>query len=326
MHSQVLGLDLLGGDNPPETFIPALSTLLEEAPPTRRLALFTTPCFLESFRSGPYHTYLQHPALWVIPVSDSVQMEELPLHAVRHKKHSSLMQGINMLREGALDVLLSIGNTGALVTAATLSLPLLPGVRRLGLLAYVPTRQNLTAVIDVGATLEPTVADLMQWVRLGVDYLRSRKGIAIPRVGLLNIGSEDYKGTALQHAVYAQLSQYPEISFIGNVESERVYQGAVDLLITDGYSGNIFLKTSEAVRDFVYSEILAQLELLDETKSFLQASLNPFYRLSEKLSSQASCAHLLGTPFCLIKCHGALKASLLPGIVREIWSMPLKLL
>lgn len=322
MRSQVLGLDLLGGDASPETFIPALSTLLDEAPHNWRLALFSTASFLESFRTGVYHSYLHHPALWVIPVTESVQMEELPLHVVRHKKDSSLMQGIHMLREKTLDVLLSTGNTGALVTAATVSLPLLSRVRRLGLLAYVPTRHNPVAVIDVGATLEPTVADLMQFTRLGVHHLRSQKGIAIPRVGLLNVGSEDYKGTSLQHAAHAQLSAYSGISFVGNVESEGIYQGAVDLVVTDGYSGNIFLKTSEAVRDFVYSQMLAEITLQGQVTAGLQLDLTPFSHLFEQRSLQSSYAYLLGTPFCLIKCHGALEASLLLAIVHQIWSMP----
>lgn len=305
----LLGLDLLGGDYPPEAFIPALVTVLEESlkdgmclegksSRAWRLVLFATPFFLEQWRAGPNAPYLEHPTLLVTQVQDGVQMEELPLHAVR-KKHSSLMQGIMMLREGKLDALMSTGNTGALVTAATLQLPLLPGVRRLGLLARVPTRGGVTFVIDVGATLEPTVADLMQWTKLAADHLHRHEGIACPRVGILNIGSESYKGTPLQQEAFLKLSDYPNISFVGNVESEAVYQGAVDLLVTDGYSGNIFLKTSEAVRDFVYSQVALE-------------------RAIELEQSTHLCAYLLGTPFCLVKCHGAMAPHLLPRAIREV--------
>ena len=317
MQSQVLGLDLLGGDHPPEAFIPGLVTLLDEVAlagipcagaPFQRLGVFATASFLEHWREGSYAAYLQHPALWVIPVAESVQMEDLPLQAIRHKKHSSVMQGMSLLRDKTLDALISIGNTGALVAAATLHLPLSPGVRRLGLLACVPTRRAMTAVIDVGATLEPTSADLMQWTALGVHHLRSREGVHVPRVGLLNIGEEAYKGNALQREVHALLSEYPGITFVGNVESEEVYQGAVDLLVTDGYSGNIFLKTSKAVRDFICSQLqLRRPSGLSED----------FASATECLFRHASSAYLLGTPFCIMKCHGSLQPELFPDVVRR---------
>lgn len=305
----MLGLDLLGGDHPPEMFIPALVTVLEESlkkgvcaeglySKVWRLVIFATPSFVEQWRSGPHAPYLNHPTLSVVEVQESVQMEDLPLHAVR-KKHSSLMQGITMLREKQLDAFISTGNTGAFVAAATLQLPLLPGVRRLGLLARVPTRGGITSVIDVGATLEPIVTDLMQWTELAAEHLRRNEGVFCPRVGLLNIGSESYKGTSFQQEVFLKLSNCQNISFLGNVESEEVYQGAVDLLVTDGYSGNIFIKTSEAVKDFVYFQMAKEGFIHKEEPKNL-------------------CAYLLGTPFCLVKCHGAMLPHLLLQAVKEV--------
>lgn len=310
MRSFVLGLDILGGDHPPESYIPALATLLDSMQLPQRLALFVTPAFSAHWYEGALASYLEHPALWVIPVSESVQMKELPLHALRHKKDSSLMQGIMMLRTGELDALVSTGNTGALVAAATLQLPLLPGSRRLGLLARLPTRGGAVSVIDVGATLEPTPSDLMQWTKLGVEHLGVHDGLHTPRVGLLNIGSESYKGTPLQQAAHVLLSQYPGIHFMGNVESEEVYQGAVDLLITDGYSGNIFLKTSEAVRDLIYSELTDQLKTESFKINLNQLSIPPM---------QTASAYLLGTPYCVMKCHGSLHPSRLASVVRNVY-------
>lgn len=308
---RILGLDILGGDRPPEVYIPALVTLLDGMREGYRLALFATQSFLEHWRSLPVKPYLQHPALWLIPSETSVLMQDSVLHALKTKPHSSLMQSISSLKEGAIDGLISIGNTGALVAAATLNLPLYPGVRRLGLLARLPTKGHVTSVVDVGATLEPTANDFLQWTLLGAAHMQRLQGIAHPRVGLLNIGVEGYKGTALQQAAHTLLSEHPGIIFVGNVESEDVYQGAVDLLITDGYSGNIFLKTSEAVRDFVYAELVEQL-----SKNFPHVDLN---LLSHPLQS-ANSAYLLGTPFCIMKCHGALDPRLLPGIVQDVFS------
>ena len=177
-----------------------------------------------------------------------VTMEDDPARAVRDKKDSSMSVMLRMLRDGEGDAAVSAGSTGALLSGATLVVKRIRGVRRAALAPILPTRQGHCVLIDCGANAECSPEYLMQFAFMGDALARLYMGLEKPRVGLLNIGAEPGKGTSLQKDTYRLLEQAGEagqLNFIGNVEGRDVLEGLADVLVTDGFSGNVLLKTME---------------------------------------------------------------------------------
>lgn len=190
-------------------------------------------------------------------------MEDAPLAAIRSKRGSSLCIGIRMLKEGLLQAFISAGNTGALIACAKIELPELPGVERPALMTLLPTRLGEMAVLDVGANTTYKVKHLVQFAAMGVAYQKSR-GIEVPKVGLLNIGSEARKGTPELQLAYNELlalskKKNASFSFSGNIEGRDVFNGEIDVLITDGFTGNVFLKTAEGIAAVIMEELHSPL-------------------------------------------------------------------
>ena len=192
-------------------------------------------------------------------------MSDNPLDAVRRKKGSSMLIGMRMLKDKKLDALVSCGNTGALIASAALSLPLLTGVSRPALLVPLPTKKGPVAVLDVGGNVSCKAQHLVQFGFLGAAYQRAVQGIDVPTVGLLNIGIESKKGTADLRQAFDLLQTHsqkliasgssPRMHFVGNVEARDVFNGTVNVLVTDGFAGNILLKTAEGVAAFIFDTL-----------------------------------------------------------------------
>lgn len=183
-----------------------------------------------------------------------ISMEDDPLLAVRRKKDSSLVLGMHLLQTGEVDALVSAGNTGALITAARIVLPMLPGIRRPALLAMLPAKDGVLAIIDVGGNINNTPASLLQYAYMGAAYQRCCNGIKVPSVGLLNIGKESNKGTSIHKQAYAGLQRKAaghRFKFSGNIEARDLFEGKADVLVTDGVTGNILLKAVEGTATFV---------------------------------------------------------------------------
>ena len=190
--------------------------------------------------------------------SEVVEMCDDPATAFRKKKDSSLTVGLNLLKEGAGDAFLSAGSTGALLSGATLVVKRIKGIRRAALAPVVPTGNGGAVLIDCGANAECPPEYMLQFAYMGSYYAEKVLGRPKPKVGLLNIGAEPSKGTALQTTVYPMLEAAGEagrINFIGNVEAREAVEGAVDVIVSDGYSGNIYLKTMEGTGLFLAREI-----------------------------------------------------------------------
>ena len=243
-------------------------------------------------------------------------MEEAPLSAIRSKKQSSICVGIKMLQEKRLQAFISSGNTGALMSAAKLSLPMLSNIDRPALLTLLPTRQNEIAVLDVGANTSYKAHHLVEFALIGTAFQKVR-GIDHPRVGLLNIGPEAKKGTPELREAYRCLSEMPssQLNFAGNIEARDVFQGEIDVLITDGFTGNIFLKTAEGIASVV-------LDQLEETS---QEECSP--HLKKVLAEMRQRLHyaeypgaiLCGVDGIVMKCHGnAASQSTINTIVSSI--------
>ncbi|MDO4750081.1 MAG: phosphate acyltransferase PlsX, partial [Eubacteriales bacterium] len=190
----------------------------------------------------------------VVHASEVVTMEDEPSMAVRRKKDSSMTVMLNMLRDGEGDACVSAGSTGALLTGATLIVKRIRGIRRACLAPVMPLGEKGIMLIDCGANVECTPEYLLQFAYMGSFYCRDILGIKEPRIGLLNNGTEPTKGTDLLKQVNALLQTAHDegrIRFVGNVEANSVFAGNVDVLVCDGFTGNIFLKTLESTASYM---------------------------------------------------------------------------
>ena len=188
-----------------------------------------------------------------IPVVDArevVTMEDDPSTATRRKKDSSMAVALARLRDGGGDAVVSAGSTGALLTGATLTVKRIRGIRRAAMAPVLPAGEHGVMLIDCGANVECTPEYLLQFAFMGSFYAKKLMGIEAPRVGLVNVGTEDTKGGTLQHETFALLQQASDegrIRFIGNVEGTDVFSGKVDVAVCDGFTGNVLLKGTEGV-------------------------------------------------------------------------------
>ncbi len=177
--------------------------------------------------------------------TETIEMCEPAANSVRRKRNSSIVVGLDMVNEGQADAFFSAGNTGAVVCAATLELRLLPGIERAGIGIVTPTLKGNTLIIDVGANIDPKATQLLQYGIMADAYCKSILNKPNPVVGLLNIGEEEKKGTEFLREAYSLLEK-SKLNFIGNVEGKDLFSGKADIIICDGFVGNVALKVAES--------------------------------------------------------------------------------
>ena len=249
-------LDAMGGDNAPEAVVLGALDAAKD---------FDTEIILvgrgeEILASMKKNGVSDLPAgLAIANADDVVDMHDDPAAVLHKRKNSSMVVGLKMLAEGAGDAFVSAGSTGALLTAATLVVKRVKGIRRAAMAPAFPNKAGgRTIICDAGANAECTPEFLLQFAIVGSLHAKKSLKLENPRVGLLNIGTEDSKGTALQLAVYPMLQQAHEqglIHFIGNVEARQVPLGEVDVVVCDGFSGNVLLKSIEGTAMFMGSAV-----------------------------------------------------------------------
>ncbi len=247
--------------------------------------------------------------LEIAHASEVVTMEDNPALAFKEKKDSSLTVGLNLLNEGAGDAFVSAGSTGALLSAATLLTKRIRGIRRAALCPVVPTGNGGSVLVDCGANAECTPEYLLQFAYMGSFYAKHALGREDPKVGLLNIGVEPSKGTDLQKETYALLQQAKEagrVNFVGNVEAREAVEGAVDVIVSDGFSGNVFLKTAEGTGLFLSRQIkkVFKKNLLTKLAALMvKGGLRDFKKLLD--SEEVGGTALMGISKPVIKAHGS---------------------
>ena len=253
--------------------------------------------------------------------SEVVEMCDNPATVFREKKDSSLTVGLNLLKSGEGDAFVSAGSTGALLSGATLVVKRIRGIRRAALAPVVPTGNGGAVLIDCGANAECPPEYLLQFAYMGSYYAEHVLGRPEPRVGLLNIGVEPSKGTSLQTAVYPMLVEAGKagrINFVGNVEAREAVEGAVDVIVCDGYSGNIFLKTMEGTGLYLVRELKGVFtkNLLTKLAAVLvSGGLKQMKKLLS--SSEVGGTALVGISKPVIKAHGSSDAYAIKNAVRQ---------
>lgn len=241
--------------------------------------------------------------------------------AWRHKPDSSLTVGLKLLKEGKGDAFLSAGSTGALLSGATLMVKRVPGVRRAAVAPTIPTGQGHAVLIDAGANAECTPEQMVQFAIMGSYYAELSLGIEKPRVGLLNIGSEPSKGTELYqqvHKLLSQLGQEGKLNFVGNIEGREAVAGDADVLVADGFTGNIFLKTMEGTASWFNQEIkniLLRTTLTKLAALTLKDGIAAFKRKCDYREIGGTA--LLGIAKPVIKAHGSSDAFAFRSAVKQ---------
>ena len=252
-----------------------------------------------------------------VEIKDAKEVVEIaddPAMAFKQKPDSSLTVGLNLLKDGAGDAFVSAGSTGALLSGATLVVKRIRGIRRAAMGPQIPTAGGRAVLCDCGANAECTPEYLLQFAYLGSYYAQRVMGIEKPRVGLLNIGAEEEKGDTLRHETYALLKEAGEagrIHFIGNVEANEAMMGTADVIVTDGFTGNVMLKTMEGVGKFL-------LKSLSSTKTKLAAGLvkGDLGQMKKLLDpSEVGGTPFLGIQKPVIKAHGGSNARAIENAV-----------
>ncbi|HKU21242.1 MAG TPA: phosphate acyltransferase PlsX [Terriglobales bacterium] len=253
----------------------------------------------------------------IVHASEAITMEDKAAQALRAKRDSSMRVGIRLVHEGRADGFVTAGNTGAAMATAKIILGTLPGVDRPALAAVFPTAAGTAAIlVDVGANVDCKPQNLEQFAIMGEVYFRSIFGTRRPRVGLLSNGEEETKGNDLTREAYKLLKQVP-INFIGNVEGRDLYNGQVDVIVCDGFVGNVALKISEgvvelvreALKDSLRATITRQVGFLLSRKAFVEFKKRVDY-------TEYGGAPLLGLKGVCIVSHGSSNANAIKNAVR----------
>jgi glycerol-3-phosphate acyltransferase PlsX len=296
-------VDGFGGDNAPvEAVLGAVEALSEDS----GLEIVITGDGAKIKQILKNNNIPQNPRLTVFHAPETVTNEDDPISAVKRKKNSSLVAGLSLVAEGKGGAFVSGGNTGAVLTGATLIIKRIRGIKRAALCPEIPTVNGSAVIIDVGANAECKAEFLPQFAAMGAVYAKEILGIQNPKAGLINIGVEAHKGTGTVVEAYRLLEKAENINFVGNIEARDILNGYADVLVSDGWTGNIALKSVEGtasvlmnmLKDVFYESALTKMAAL-----FLKKGLKNFKKRFDH--TEAGGAALLGLNAPVIKAHGS---------------------
>ncbi len=255
-----------------------------------------------------------------VEAAEVIGMDDPVATSVRRKRKSSLRIGAKLVADGQADGFVSAGNTGAAMATAKMVLGMLPGVDRPALAALIPTKSNKPVLLlDVGANSDCKPLHMAQFAIMGDAYARTVLGVARPLVGLMSIGEEEAKGNELTKEAFPLLRDLSSLNFFGNVEGRDVFTGMVDVIITDGFTGNVMLKLSEGLQDAFLSLIRRELSASAITKAGAVLARPAFQRLKKKLDySEYGGAPLLGVQRIVVVGHGSSNARAIRNAIRNV--------
>ena len=256
----------------------------------------------------------------LVEAAEVIGMGEPVMNSVRRKKKSSLRIGSKLVNEGLADGFVSAGNTGAAMATAKMVIGMLPGVDRPALAALIPTKSpKPTLLLDVGANSECKAHHLVQFAIMGDAYSRAVLGTVSPVVGLMSIGEEEAKGNDLTKEAFRLLREMKSLNFMGNVEGRDVFSGAVDVIVTDGFTGNVMLKLSEGLTDAMLSMIKRELTASAVTKAGAVLAKPAFRNIKKRLDySEHGGAPLLGVRKIVVIGHGSSNARAIRNAIRSV--------
>ena len=242
----------------------------------------------------------------IIDAPQVIHTGDKPLVAIRQKKDSSLIKGLLMVKEGTADAFVSAGSTGAVFSGALFNVGRIKGVDRPALAAILPTQTGKTILLDIGANADCKEKYLIQFAKMGRTYMKLVEGIENPTVGLINIGTEEEKGNELYREVNKLMREDDSLNFVGNVEPREALNSAADVLVCDGFTGNVLLKTLEGMAVYLFKNIKAELMKNLFTKLAAAMLKKGFKNVKSKIDhKEYGGTPLLGVQGCVIKAHGS---------------------
>lgn len=308
-----IAVDAMGGDNAPQAIVEGVNQALADFSDIE-IQLYGDEAKIK--------TYLKaNDRVSIIHTDEKINSDDEPVKAIRKKKQASMVLGAQAVKDGKADAVLSAGNTGALLAAGLLVVGRIKNIDRPGLMSSLPTIDGKGFnMLDLGANAENTAHHLHQYAILGSFYAKNVRGVAHPRIGLLNNGTETTKGDPLRKETFALLAADETLNFIGNVEARDLMNGVVDVVVTDGFTGNAVLKSIEGTALGIMEQLKTSIK-----QAGLRAKLgalllkNSLYDLKDSLDySGAGGAVLFGLKAPVVKCHGSSDAKSVYYTIKQI--------
>ena len=318
----IILFDAMGGDNAPDANIKGAVNALKQIE-ADILLIGKEDVIKERIKAlyGKENIEDLSPRLKIYNATETIEMEDIPTQAIKKKKDSSMVVGFNLLKEGKGDVFVSAGNSGALLTGATLLVGRIKGIDRPALAATLPAYNGKFLLMDAGANTNCKTINLLQFAQMATIYMSNTYDIKKPRVGLLNIGTEETKGNDLMKESFKLLKEKSEemnINFIGNVEGREAYSGEIDAIVTDGFTGNIFLKTSEGLGKFVKKSLTESIKKNLISTILAIPSLPAIKRFAKTTDYKEYGGGLfLGVKKPVVKAHGSSDEKLFSATIRQ---------
>lgn len=297
-----IAVDAMGGDHGLDLVLPAVAASIKQNPDVHYILVGDE----EGMRSRLPKSLINIPMIELVHAEEVVEMDEPPAMALRKKKKSSMRIAINQVKEGRAKACVSAGNTGALMATARFVLKTLPGIDRPAIVSGFPSASNhITYMLDLGANVDSTAEHLYQFAVMGSVLAAAINQEESPRVALLNVGEEDIKGSEVIKTAAALLSDESAINYIGFVEGDRLFRDEADVVVCDGFVGNVALKTAEGVVHFIKNQMRSVV--MEDWKTKLMAMLSRplFMRTRNRLDpDKYNGACFLGLNGVVIKSHG----------------------
>ncbi|MEN8166344.1 MAG: phosphate acyltransferase PlsX [Pseudomonadota bacterium] len=294
-----ISLDAMGGDHGAEVVAPAALNYLKRDNETRLVLVGPE----DKLKAG-VGTHGFGDRLRIHHASQRVEMDELPSKALRNKKDSSMRVAINLVKEGVADACVSAGNTGALMATSRFVLKMLPNVDRPAIITALPSIEGQTYMLDLGANVDCAAEHLFQFAVMGSELVSVVEDLAYPRIGLLNIGQEEIKGNEQVKGAHDLLTG-SSLNYVGYVEGDDIYKGGTDVIVSDGFVGNVALKSSEGVAKMIshFMKDAFKKNLLTKTAGLI--ALPVLRRFRQRIDPRRyNGASLLGLRGVVIKSHG----------------------
>lgn len=309
MKKMKIILDAMGGDNAPDANIKGAVNAVNKV--KAEIVLVGKEDIIRNKIKEFYGKNIEEISsrLKIKNATETIEMEDTPTIAIKHKKDSSMVVGFKMLKEDEGDVFISAGNSGALLTGATLIVGRIKGIDRPALAGILPAYKSQLLLIDSGSNTNCKPINLLQFAQMASMYLRNTYKIENPTIGLLNIGTEETKGNELVKESYKLLKEKAEelnINFIGNVEGRDAFSGKINAIVTDGFTGNVFLKAIEGLGKFVKTTLTESLTRNIVAKITALPALPSIKRFSKSMDYKSyGGALFLGVKKPVVKAHGS---------------------
>ena len=295
-----LAVDAMGGDHGPSVTIPASINALSKYDQLHIILVGDKELIQTELQKNKY----TNTRLSIQHASEVVEMDESPQSALKNKKDSSMRVAINLIKEEKAQACVSAGNTGTLMATARYVLKMLPGIDRPAIASSLPSQKGTTYMLDLGANTDCTAENLLQFAVMGAMLVSSVTGNPKPSIGLLNIGSEDIKGNEVVKQA-GELLRRSHLNFYGNVEGNDIFKGTTDVVVCDGFVGNVALKSAEGIAQLMGRFLTQEFKRNWITKSMAFVSLLVLNRFKKRLDPRRyNGASFLGLKGIVIKSHG----------------------